>query len=344
MDSDWIGKTVKHDLIIPEHAFATPDGRPFRYPAVEWMLSERASGRGGMPEPMLETSNRLRLRLPSPVQELHDDVLTEHGVRLLLKRDDLIHPELPGNKWRKLQRNLEVAAEHGHRTLLTFGGAYSNHIRAVAAAGFYFGFSTIGVIRGEEHLPLNPSLAYAASRGMRLTYLDRAAYREKTSPAVIERLRDQYGEFYLVPEGGSNEHGVRGCLELPGELDVAFDVICCACGTGGTLAGIAAGLRDGQQAVGFAALKGGFLNAEVAGLQRRAFGAASGNWWIEEGFHFGGFARRTPELDRFIQRVRQQHGLELDWVYVAKMLSGVYALTRRGDFAPGSTVVAVITG
>ena len=124
----------------------------------------------------------LDLRLPSPLEELPDGRLTRAGVRLYLKRDDLISPEIPGNKWRKLKYNLAAARAQGHRVLLTFGGAYSNHIRATAAAGHYFGFATIGVIRGEEHLPLNPSLDYAVRHGMRLVYLDRAAYRDKMRP------------------------------------------------------------------------------------------------------------------------------------------------------------------
>jgi len=144
----------------------------------------------------------LDLRLPSPLEELPDGRLTQAGVRLYLKRDDLISPEIPGNKWRKLKYNLTAARAQGHRVLLTFGGAYSNHIRATAAAGHYFGFATIGVIRGEEHLPLNPSLDYAARHGMRLVYLDRATYRDKMSPEVIAGLHDRFGDFYLLPEGG----------------------------------------------------------------------------------------------------------------------------------------------
>src|ERR671939_2227301 len=141
------------------------------------------------------TPPALELLLPSPLVELHDESLASREVRLFLKRDDLIHPELPGNKWRKLKYNLAEAANSGHRTLLTFGGAYSNHIRAVAAAGHYFGFATIGVIRGEEHLPLNPTLAYARAQGMTLTYLDRTTYRDKRSPAVLDALRQRFGEF-----------------------------------------------------------------------------------------------------------------------------------------------------
>jgi 1-aminocyclopropane-1-carboxylate deaminase len=287
----------------------------------------------------------LELRLPSVLQECGDDRLTRAGLRVFLKRDDLINPDIPGNKWRKLKYNLEAARAQGHDLLLTFGGAYSNHIRATAAAGYHFGFSTVGVIRGEQHLPLNPVLAYAVSRGMRLTYLDRTAYRGKMSPAVLTRLRDRFGRFYLLPEGGSNELAVRGCAEIPAEIIQPFDVICCPCGTGGTLAGIAHGLGRGQRALGFAVLKGGeFLQREVGELQARSFGAPSANWSVEPGFHFGGFARRTPVLDRFIAGFADRHGLTLDRVYTAKMMYGIYALAGQPALPAGTTVVAVITG
>jgi 1-aminocyclopropane-1-carboxylate deaminase len=201
------------------------------------------------------------------------------------------------------------------------------------------------VIRGEEHLPLNPSLDYAVRHGMRLTYLDRAAYREKMSPEVIAMLRRQFGEFYLLPEGGSNADALRGCAEIPGEIDRHFGLICCPCGTGGTLAGLAHGLKPGQQALGFSALKGGeFLEGEVSGFQREAFGTVSGNWSIECGFHFGGFAKRTPPLDQFIADFDERHGLCLDWVYVAKMMHGIFALAEEGSFPAGTTIVALITG
>jgi 1-aminocyclopropane-1-carboxylate deaminase len=282
---------------------------------------------------------------PSPVEPLLDDRLTSGGVNLSLKRDDLIHSEIPGNKWRKLKYNIIAAADAGYRTLLTFGGAYSNHLRATAAAGYYRDFSTIGIVRGEEHLPLNPSLAYAVERGMRLSYMDRGTYRRKPAPEVIASLRDQFGRFYLLPEGGSNELAVRGCMELPREIGTDFDVICCPCGTGGTLAGIAAGLGPGQRAIGFSSLKGGeFLEGEVAALQERALGRRLDNWSIEPRFHFGGFARKTRQLDLFIADFHARHGVALDWVYVAKMMFGIYALSQEGTFEPGTRIVAVITG
>ncbi len=290
-------------------------------------------------------SDDLELRLPSPLQPIDDDRLSRHGVRLLLKRDDLIHPDLPGNKWRKLKYNLAAARQAGHRTLLTFGGASSHHIRATAAAGRLFGFDTIGVIRGEEHLPLNPVLDFATRQGMRLTYLDRGTYRRKTDRHVIERLHQDHGDFYLLPEGGSNTLAVRGCAEIPAEIGTPYDVICCPCGTGGTLAGIAAGTPPGTRATGFAVLKGAsFLTGEVAGLQRRTYGRTIGSWHVDLDHHHGGYARRTPELDRFAADFERRHGLRLDRVYVAKMMSGVFTHTADGRIPPGSTVVAVVTG
>ncbi|MER6814374.1 pyridoxal-phosphate dependent enzyme [Spirillospora sp. NPDC000708] len=278
---------------------------------------------------------------PSPVVELDDARFARRGLRLFLKRDDLVHPELPGNKWRKLRHNIGPAREHG--TLLTFGGAYSNHLRATAAAGDVFGFATVGVVRGEEHLPLNASLAYAESRGMRLAYMDRTTYRRKHEPDVVAALRERWGDFYLLPEGGSNALAVRGCAELGAE-SAGFDVVCCPCGTGGTLAGLAAGLPPGARALGFSVLKGGFMEAEVERLQRETYGERRGSWRVEHGFHFGGYARTSPELDGFIGDFAARHGLVLDRVYTAKMMFGIAALAERGVFPVGTRILAVITG
>lgn len=286
----------------------------------------------------------LEVMIPSPLQLVNDDRLARRGVRLYLKRDDLIHSEVPGNKWRKLKYNLQYASDEGRRCLLTFGGAYSNHIRATAAAGYYYGFSTIGVLRGEEHPPLNAVLTDAVRFGMHLVYMDRATYRRKASPQVEAALREQFGDFYLIPEGGSNALAVRGCAELPSEICEPFDVICCACGTGGTLAGISVGLQSGRRAIGFSAVKGGdFLRQDVTRLQE-AYARPMTNWSIETDYHFGGFARRNAELDQFIGDFRDRHGLELDWVYVAKMLCGVFSMVSSGTFGRETTIVAVVTG
>ncbi|MFJ3661625.1 1-aminocyclopropane-1-carboxylate deaminase/D-cysteine desulfhydrase [Streptomyces sp. NPDC090119] len=283
--------------------------------------------------------------LPSPLVEVRDNRFSRHGVRLLLKRDDLIHPELIGNKWRKLMPNIEVARG---RALVTFGGAYSNHLRATAAAGRLLGLPTVGVVRGDELAgrPLNPSLARCAADGMRLHFTDRAAYRRKAEPETLAAiLRAARAEgAYVVPEGGSNAEAVRGCVALGEELRDRAEVVAVACGTGGTLAGLAAGLAPGQRALGVSVLKGGFLTAEVRALQERAFGARTGDWSLEDRFHFGGYARTTPELDGFAADFEDRHGVPVERLYVAKSLFALAALAEEGAFPRGTTVAAVITG
>jgi 1-aminocyclopropane-1-carboxylate deaminase/D-cysteine desulfhydrase-like pyridoxal-dependent ACC family enzyme len=276
-----------------------------------------------------------------------DGRFARRGVRLLLKRDDLIHPDLVGNKWRKLVPNLRAAVLAGERTLLTFGGAYSNHLRATAAAGRLLGLSTIGVVRGEELAgrPLNDSLARCAADGMRLHFVTRAAYRRRNDPEWTDTLRDRFGPFRLVPEGGSNAEAVRGAAELGRELRGAADVVAVACGTGGTLAGLAAGLADGQRAIGFSVLRGGFLAGDVERFQYAAFGGRRGDWRVEDRFHCGGFARTTDALESFAADFAARHGLPgLDRVYVAKVLYGLTALAGEGAFPAGATVAAVVTG
>ncbi|KOV21426.1 1-aminocyclopropane-1-carboxylate deaminase [Streptomyces sp. XY152] len=287
----------------------------------------------------------MRPRLPSPLREVTDGRFERRGVRLLLKRDDLIHPELVGNKWRKLAPNLDEAAG---RTVLTFGGAYSNHLRATAAAGRLLGLRTVGVVRGQElaDRPLNPSLARCAADGMRLHFVDRSTYRRKTEPetlAAVLRAADAE-DAYVVPEGGSNPAAVRGCRALGEELAGRADVVAVACGTGGTLAGLAAGLGCGTRALGIPVLKGGFLAEDVRTLQSEAFGGPRGDWSLDDRFHFGGYARVPPELDAFAEDFQHRHGVPVERLYVAKLLYALVALVDDDAFPRGSTVAAVITG
>ncbi|CAM5487186.1 1-aminocyclopropane-1-carboxylate deaminase/D-cysteine desulfhydrase [Streptomyces pseudogriseolus] len=287
----------------------------------------------------------LRPRLPSPLEEAVDARFERHGVRLLLKRDDLVHPELVGNKWRKLAPNLAAA---GGRTVVTFGGAYSSHLRATAAAGRLLGLRTVGVVRGEELAgrPLNPSLARCAADGMRLHFVARSVYRRKSDPdtlASVLRAADAEGA-YVVPEGGSNAAAVRGCVELGRELAGAADVAAVACGTGGTLAGLAAGLPGSARTLGIPVLKGGFLTAEIRALQTEAFGGTRGEWFLDERFHHGGYARVPADLEAFAADFEQRHGVPVERLYVAKLLHALVALAGEGAFPRGSTVAAVITG
>ncbi|MHB9758894.1 1-aminocyclopropane-1-carboxylate deaminase/D-cysteine desulfhydrase [Streptomyces sp. BYX5S] len=295
-----------------------------------------------MPRPL---GADLRPHLPSPLVEVDDERFARHGVRLLLKRDDLIHRDLIGNKWRKLAPNLAAA---GGRTLVTFGGAYSNHLRATAAAGRLLGLATIGVVRGQElaDRPLNPSLSRCVADGMRLHFVDRSTYRRKAEPEVLAAVLAAAGagDAYVVPEGGSNARAVQGCTELGRELRGRADVVALACGTGGTLAGAAAGLGPEQRALGVAVLKGGFLPGEVRALQEAAFGGPRGAWRVEDRFHFGGYARVPAELAAFAEDFEARHGVPVERLYVAKTLYALAALAEEGAFARGTTVAAVVTG
>ncbi|MEU3344049.1 pyridoxal-phosphate dependent enzyme [Streptomyces sp. NPDC006700] len=284
-------------------------------------------------------------RLPSPLQEVTDDRFTRRGLRLLLKRDDLIHPELIGNKWRKLAPNLRAAAG---RTVVTFGGAYSNHLRATAAAGRLLGLPTVGVVRGQElaERPLNPSLARCAADGMRLHFTDRSTYRRKAEPETLAALLRAAGAegAHVVPEGGSNALAVRGCRALGEELGEHADVVALACGTGGTLAGLAAGLAPGRRALGIPVLRGGFLAADIEALQERAFGARRGAWSLDDRFHFGGYARVPAELDAFAEDFTARHGVPVERLYVAKLLYGLVTLAAEDAFPSGTSISAVVTG
>lgn len=245
---------------------------------------------------------------------------------------------MSGNKFRKLKYNLEEARCLGHKTLLTFGGAFSNHIDAVSAAGQRFGFKTIGIIRGEETALENPTLSRAASRGMELHFIDREAYRQKTSPDFIKTLQQRFGDFYLLPEGGTNELAVAGCAEILSAQTNRFDYICCAVGTGGTLAGLAKGAADHQQIIGFPALKADLIETEIEKLVTRS------NWHIQRGYEFGGYAKVSQELIGFMNRFYQLHKIPTDPVYTAKLLFGVIDRIQNGYFASNSSILVVHTG
>lgn len=287
---------------------------------------------------------------PSPIlTDLPEPVTERHGVRLRLLRDDLHHPALPGNKWRKLKYNLLEAKNQGFDRLLTFGGAYSNHLAAVAAAGRLYGFSTIGVVRGDETAQLNHTLAQCVADGMLLHWVSREEYRCRHEPAWHAELFRQLGPAYLLPEGGTNALAVRGCADIVAELGAhgaAFDALTVACGTGGTLAGLVVGLQGEKQVVGVSALKGqgAPLRKEIHALTEQVTGRRFGNWELRTEFHFGGYARYSAPLLAFIEQFYQQHRVLLDPVYTGKLLYGTLALVEAGYFARGSTVVAVHTG
>ncbi len=260
-----------------------------------------------------------------------------------MKREDLNHTVVSGNKWRKLKYNLQEAKRLGHDTLLSFGGAFSNHIYALAGVGQEFGFKTIGVIRGEEHLPLNSTLSFAQQCGMRIHYLDRTVYRQKAQPEILDFLKDLFGDYYLIPEGGTNQLAVRGCAEIIDEIEIDYDILCCPVGTGGTITGLISGLAGNCHALGFSALKGDFLNAEVRELLKTGENNFS-NWTINTDYHFGGYAKIKLELVDFILAFEKTHSLPIEPIYTAKMFYGIFDLIKKDYFQKGTTIVAIHTG
>ncbi len=288
--------------------------------------------------------NKIELS-PVPLQKIDEALLSEKGIKLFIKRIDLVHPFISGNKWFKLKYNLVEAYEKGFDTLLSFGGAYSNHIHALSAAGKLLGFKTIGVIRGEEHLPLNPTLSFAKDYGMILHYINRSEYRNKYSDELIQDFKNRFGNFYLIPEGGSNELAVKGCKEIVKEIEIPFDYVCSACGTAGTISGIISGLESNQKALGFAVLKGAqFLNDNVNYFLKKSGEVSSSNWKIIFDYHIGGYAKINSELINFIDSFREKHNIPLDPVYTGKMIYAIYDLIKKNYFPAGSTIIAIHTG
>lgn len=265
-------------------------------------------------------------------------------ISLHLLRLDKVHPLISGNKWFKLKYNLLKARQEGHDTLLTFGGAYSNHIFATAAAGKEYGFKTIGIIRGEKTEPLNPTLKFASEQGMQLVYVSREDYRKKDSPAFRDWLVSQFGRCFIIPEGGSNPLAVQGCAEILPQ-PIAYHYIASCVGTGGTLAGLLESNREQATVLGFSALKGGsFLYEEVNRLSQAYSGNIYENYRIVEDYHFGGYAKANAELVDFINNYQQEQQIPLDPIYTGKMMYGLFDMAASGYFPEGSRILAVHSG
>ena len=268
-------------------------------------------------------------------------ISNSYGVDLFLKREDNIHPIISGNKYRKLKYNIEAAKKQGRKTILTFGGAFSNHIAAVAAVGKAFNFKTIGVIRGDEladKIESNPTLMYAKSCGMTFKFISRALYREKQNPSVIKKILKGFSNYYFVPEGGTNDLAIKGCEEILNESDKIFNFVCCSIGTGGTISGIINSAKSNQYVLGFPALKGSFLKEDISKF------VMQNNWNIIADYHFGGYGKVDIDLINFINQFKKDNNIQLDPVYTGKMMFGIYDLLEKGYFLKGSKVLAIHTG
>jgi 1-aminocyclopropane-1-carboxylate deaminase/D-cysteine desulfhydrase-like pyridoxal-dependent ACC family enzyme len=279
-------------------------------------------------------------------------ILPNSGRKIWLKREDLLHDQYGGNKLRKLRYNLLKAMRDGHDTILTFGGAWSNHIHATAAVCKDLGFKSIGIIRGEEPQDYSETLQFAKDCGMSFHFVSRAEYKEKTQPFFIAWLHDEHGRFYLVPEGGSNYLGVQGCSEILADNDkVDFDIVASACGTGATLAGVVLSLGKSQMALGFSALKdGGFLSEEVARYLTLALGnhemalELDSRFQMITEYHFGGYAKTNPELIAYLQEFHKANAIQLDPVYTGKMIYGLDNMVLSDQLEKGSSILAIHTG
>ena len=267
--------------------------------------------------------------------------LSHKSISLFIRREDLIHPFISGNKFRKLKYNLVHAKAENHHTLLTFGGAFSNHIAATAFAGKEYGFKTIGIIRGDElesKILINPTLKFAQECGMQFKFVTREEYRHKTEADFIENLKHEFGDFYYVPEGGTNEFAVQGCKEILTQDDSQYDFICTAVGTGGTISGIINSSFPHQKVLGFPALKGDFLNNEIRKFVHKE------NWELITDYHFGGYGKVNPELIAFVNQFYAENQVPLDPIYTGKMVFGVIDLINTNYFPENSKILLIHTG
>lgn len=264
-----------------------------------------------------------------------------NGISLVMKREDLIHPFVSGNKFRKLKYNLLQANTENQSTLLTFGGAYSNHIAAVAYAGKENGFQTIGIIRGDEladKIASNPTLKFAQECGMQFEFVSREDYRLKTEATFLEQLENKFGSFYLIPEGGKNALAIKGCEEILTQEDGNFDYVACAIGTGGTISGIINSVLPHQKILGFPALKGDFLQDEIRNFVQNE------NWELITDYHFGGYGKVNTVLVDFINRFLEKTKIPLDPVYTGKMVFGIVDLIEKNYFPENATILLIHTG
>ena len=267
------------------------------------------------------------------------------SIEVYLQREDLIHPFVNGNKYYKLKYNLKKAKEENYDTLLTFGGAYSNHIYAVSAAAKLYGFKSIGIIRGEEYDPLNPTLQFAVNNGMTLHYLDRKTYRRRTDPEFRKKIAKHFGRVYIIPEGGTNELATKGTSEILDNIEIDFDYLCSAVGSGGTLAGLIAGSNCSKNVIGFSSLKGGeYLTKTINELLPNSSIRKFANWEIIPDYHFGGFAKINRELIEFVYEFKIENNIQLDLIYNGKMMYGINDLISRNYFPENSKIVAIHTG
>lgn len=282
--------------------------------------------------------SQLEVDKPVIIQELQTEESIKSSVKLFIQREDLRHPYGMGNKWWKLKYNLKAFEHSSHDQILTFGGAYSNHIHALAATCAEQEIPCIGVIRGEEPKNYSPTLKFAVSKGMKLHFVSRSDYRQKAEKGFEQMLKDKLGSAFIIPEGGSNKLAVKGVGEMVDQPN-DFDWIVTPVGTGGTLAGIINSLKPNQRALGISSLKGAYgLADDVRKWVKKS------PIQINHDYHFGGYAKKDPELESFMMTVKANHKITLDHVYTGKMFYGCIDLIKKNFFKAKSKILMIHTG
>lgn len=282
----------------------------------------------------------------SPVVRIPYPLFKQHNIRVWIKRDDLLHPIISGNKWRKLKYNLIHANHGGYQQVVSFGGSYSNHIHALAYAAQQAGLKSVGIIRGEAHHASNYTLGWARHWGMHLHFVNRQQYRLREDPQFLQELQQHYPGSYLIPEGGSNPLALPGMAEVIEQLasQLEFDTLLVPVGSGGTLAGLVAADKDQHQLQGIAVLKQqGYLADAVNQLLPKQ-AKAYRNWQVQENFHRGGYARFTPKDIRRMQVFIGETGIPLEPVYSGKMVLALLDMIAQGQFSAGQRIVLLHTG
>lgn len=292
-----------------------------------------------------ESTNNYLLKefqLPSRIDELKDSFLKDFELRLYVKRDDLIHPVVSGNKWRKLKYNLLHLLKEEKEGLITFGGAYSNHLIAVAAACNQHNIPCVGIVRGDKESAFNSTLKKCALLGMKLCFVNRSLYRTKSDKNFIVDNWPQYAGYFMVPEGGANSFGIRGCSELMDEQARIYDHLVVSSGTATTALGILSSLRK-ENLIVFSALKREMATEEKLKSAAKHQSKLNQLHYFDE-HEFGGFAKINQELIDFTRDFYQRYGIQLDLIYNAKMFFKLFKLIKQGYFPAGSKILCIHTG
>ena len=285
----------------------------------------------------------LNLCLPTPITKIESNFLYKKQVEIFIKRDDLIHSVISGNKWRKLKYNLQLAKHKKYSTVLSFGGPYSNHLHALSYVSNKMGFKSIGVVRGHNNNHLSHTLKFCKQNNMLLYNLDRKNYRlHKSSNLLLQSLENRFGKFYVIPEGGNNQLGAKGCSEILNEVNLEFNYLCCPVGTGCTASGLISSMFQNQSFIGFCPFKKcieqkNSINNFVNPLLNK-------NWILLPDNHFGGFAKINHNLIKFVQQFNSDFDIKLDLIYMGKLFYSIFDLIENNYFPKNSKILVLHTG